>query len=439
MINSFPGYEFKKLEDNNFHNIYRGVDVGFGGYVYAEPGVYYDVALLDVGNMHGASIIALNKFGEYTKNYKEIRDARMAIKEGLKTGDFSKANNYLGGRLSKYLTSPEVADSLQNALKLILNSTYGIAAATFDNPLHDKRDVNNIIALRGALFMKTLQDEVVKKGYKVCHIKTDSIKVANADKEIIDFILNFGKEYGYEFEHECTYSKICLVNDAVYVAKYDNLGIRNKGGKHANEWTATGTQFQVPYVFKTLFSHEPIEFNDMCETKSVSTSLYLDMNETLPNVAAAEKDLGKYEDMLELGKISQDDFDKVSYMLKEEIAQGHDYHFIGKVGQFCPILPGFGGGLLRREKDGKYYAVTGTKKKDGTLYRWLESEMVRTLEKEDYIDESYYQNLCNDAVKAIDKAGEPFGITYDMFIDDNYIPLPVSVTKVATDEEIPFA
>ena len=143
-INAFPGYEFKRLDDNKYHNIYRGTDVGFGGYVYAEPGIYKNVVLMDVGNMHGASIIALNKFGEYTKKYAEIRDARMAIKEGLRTGDFSKAGEMLGGKLKKYLTGPEEADSLQNALKLVLNSTYGIAAATFDNPLRDSRDTNNI-------------------------------------------------------------------------------------------------------------------------------------------------------------------------------------------------------------------------------------------------------------------------------------------------------
>ena len=37
---------------------------------------------------------------------------------------------------------------------------------------------------------------------------------------------------------------------------------------------------------------------------------------------------------------------------------------------------GYGAGLLMREKDGKYYAATGSKG-----YRWMESEMVKELEK----------------------------------------------------------
>lgn len=411
VINTFPGYEFKRYGDpfddpknqegireirkqyteagwekqkNKYVNMYRGTDVGFGGYVYAEPGMYANVALLDVGNMHGASILALRKFGEHTKKYEEIRNARMAIKKGIKTGDFTEAKQMLGGKLAKYLTSPEEADKLQGALKLVLNSTYGIAAATFDNPLRDPKDRNNIIALRGALFMRTLQDEVQKKGYQVVHIKTDSIKIPNADDSIIDFCMEFGKKYGYEFEHEATYERFCLVNNAVYIAKYDEKGNRSKGGKHAGEWTATGTQFQVPYVFKKLFSKEDILFEDLCETKSVKAgNIYLDMNE----------------------KLSPDQ---------------HDYYFIGRVGLFCPVKPGCGGGVLYREKDGKYYAVTGT-----TGYRWMEAEMVKTLEKESDIDRSYYEKLCDEAVEAINTYG-----SFDIFVNADLSEWP--------DIELPF-
>ena len=95
-------------------------------------------------------------------------------------------------------------------------------------------------------------------------------------------------------------------------------------------------------------------------------------------------------------------------MLKEEIAQGHNYHFIGKVGLFTPIKPGRGGGLLMREKDGKYSAVTGTKD-----YRWLEAEMVQTLGKEDAVDRSYYEKMVADAVTAIEQY-----LNFDWFVAD---------------------
>ena len=97
---------------------------------------------------------------------------------------------------------------------------------------------------------------------------------------------------------------MCLVNDAVYIARYATVekcydlygkeyveaakDICKDNKKHPYDWTATGTQFQIPYVFKTLFSKENIEFEDMCETKSVTSALYLDMNEDLPDVSELE-------------------------------------------------------------------------------------------------------------------------------------------------------
>ena len=65
-----------------------------------------------------------------------------------------------------------------------------------------------------------------RRGFIVAHIKTDSIKIPDATPEIIQFVMDYGKQYGYNFEHEATYDRMCLVNDAVYIAKY-------KDGKHA--------------------------------------------------------------------------------------------------------------------------------------------------------------------------------------------------------------
>ena len=192
------------------------------------------------------------------QHFKDLVDARIAIKRK----DFDKARKMFGGKLAPYLDDETTAKNLTQALKIAINSVYGLTSANFDNPFRDIRNKNNIIALRGALFMRTLQDEVQKRGFKVAHIKTDSIKIPDATPEIIEFVMDFGRQYGYEFEHEATYERMCLVNDAVYIAKYDN-----------GEWTATGTQFQIPYVFKKLFSKEDILFDDLCETKSVTSSL----------------------------------------------------------------------------------------------------------------------------------------------------------------------
>lgn len=409
----FPGYSFERGK-----SVYRGEEVGEGGYVYAEPGIYGNVALLDVASMHPASIIAEQLFGEeYTKRFQDIRDARVAIKHK----DFKTAREMLDGKLAPYLEDESTAGDLAQALKIAINSVYGLTAAKFPHPFKDPRNNDNIVAKRGALFMVNLKHEVQRRGFTVAHIKTDSIKVPDATPELINFIMEYGKMYGYTFEHEATYDRMCLVNDAVYIAKYasedkckelygyapgDNV-------KKGDKWTATGTQFAVPYVFKTLFSHEDICFEDLCETKSVKTSLYLDMNEDLPDVTELEKALSKLEDKYKKGELSDTTFEKESTKLVDDISKGHAYQFIGKVGQFCPIKEGCGGGVLVRDQNGKWYSVTGTKG-----YRWLESEMVKTLAKEDDIDRSYYDKLVDDAKTSI----MVYGDIYWFVSDDPYIP-----------------
>lgn len=390
VINSFPGYEFVDGK-----NMFRGIDIGKGGYVYSEPGMYGNVALLDVASMHPNSAINLNAFGEYTSRFKDIVDARIAIKNK----DFDKARKMFDGKLEPFLKDEQTAKSLAQALKIAINSVYGLTSANFDNPFRDVRNVNNIIALRGALFMKTLQDEVQKRGFKVAHVKTDSIKIPDATPEIIEFVMEFAKQYGYEFEHEATYERMCLVNDAVYIAKYPN-----------GEWTATGTQFQIPYVFKKLFSKEEITFDDLCETKSVTSSLYLDMNEEILDV------LGK-DNLIDLEKklakaVINKESEEVIENLKEKINKFHNYIFVGKVGRFCPIKEGRGGGLLCREKDGKFYSATGAKG-----YRWLESETVLENNLQDAIDEKHFIEMADDAIETISKFGD-----FEWFVsDDEYI------------------
>ena len=165
---------------------------------------------------------------------------------------------------------------------------------------------------------------------------------------------------------------------------------KKKGG----QWTATGAQFAVPYVFKSLFTHEDIAFDDMCETMSVTSALYLR-------------------------------------------AEGGEPEFVGRVGQFCPIMPGCGGKELLREgkdKDGnvKYSAATGSKG-----YLWLESEEVRNLGREDDIDRSYYEKMVEKAVETIGKFGD-----VEMFTDVDTVPQyihPVSSVKNAdAPEDIDF-
>lgn len=349
----FPGYEFDAGKST-----YMGEEVGEGGYVYAEPGMYENVALLDIASMHPTSLIHLNMFGEYTKNFKDLLDARLAIKHE----DYDSARKMLNGKLAPYLKNETAAKELSYALKIVINIVYGLTSASFDSPFRDKRNKDNIAAKRGALFMIELKRHVQELGYKVVHIKTDSIKIADATDGIMDMVAEFGEKYGYTFEHEATYDKFCLVNNAVYIARY---GDKFPKGKKRGDWEAVGVQFAVPYVYKTLFSGEEIHPEDLAETKQVSKgAMYLDF-------------------------------------------PGTGLHFVGRTGRFIPVTAESGtGGELVRIYGEKRYAVAGTKG-----YLWVESDMAKSLGLGIEIDTDYFDNLVAEARLTIEKFGK-----YEEFI-----------------------
>lgn len=300
-------------------------------------------------------------FGPHTQRFSDLKKMRILVKHGK----MDEARTMMDGILEPVLEDPDINEkALAKGLKIPINSVYGMTSAHFPNRFNDvdsgtgDRNLDNKVAKRGALFMVTLKHEVQKRGYPVVHIKTDSIKVADCDHEIAKFIMDFGVKYGYNFELEEVYDKLAIVNKSTYIA-------HSVTGEHAvshGGWTATGLQFQVPYVFKTLFTGESISVREMAETKSATTNLYLDFNESLPE-----------------GE--------------------HKYDFVGHVGSFVPILPGHGGGeLMRQQKDGSFSYATGSKG-----WRWKETTLVLDNHLEDKIDYGYYQKLDNDAVKAINK------------------------------------
>jgi len=412
----FPGYTFDKFTKTS---IYKGEEIGEGGLVRAVPGVYGYAKTFDVTSMHPHSLAAEYYFGKYTEGYYNLVRARIAIKHD----DMEFLGKLFDGKLLKYCTDDDQKKKLSTALKTPINAVYGLTAAKFENNLRHPDNYDNIVAKRGALFMMDLRDAVLAQGYQIFHIKTDSLKVINPDEYIEKFILDFGKRYGYSFEVEHEFEKICLVNDAVYIAKVtENDSDWKKECKKAIEkglpeptrWTATGAQFQIPYVFKTLFSKEPITFEDVCMIKNVSKgSLYLDFNENLNDVTKYElfKDIltdinngtdidKKYTkkaiaEMNEFLKTySEEDLDKM-------IAAGHSRQFIGKVGNFCPIREGYGGAeLVCLNDDGKYVSPSGCKD-----VRWMEASYVKEHHLEDKIDYGYFDKMCQDAINDISSYG----------------------------------
>lgn len=373
LADMFPGYEYDQGKST-----YRGEDPSEGGYVYAEPGMYENVAVLDVASMHPTSIVELNLFGPYTPRFKDLLDARLAIK----ARDYDAAKQMLDGKLAPFLTgNDEEAKELSYALKIVINIVYGLTSAKFDNPFRDLRNKDNIVAKRGALFMIDLKNHMQNLGYQVIHIKTDSIKIPLVEgmADPIPIVFEFGRHYGYDFEHETTYDKFCLANDAVYIAH----------DAQKQKWEAVGAQFQHPYVFKTLFSGEEIGFDDYCERRSVvQSSMYLDFEG------------GVKTKMVDGKKVKVADLEKMVH--------------VGRTGAFMPVMTG-GADIWRVGQDGRLSTVSGT-----SGHKWITRDMAEFREKERdlIVDMSYFQKLIDSAQEAIVKQAEASnnGLTYEWFV-----------------------
>ena len=356
----------QQLSDNPLRDIpNRGVITDNKG-KEVLGGMFGNIALLDIASMHPTSIEVMNFFGPFTSRFSDIKKARIDIKHG----NLDEAKKRMNGALAPLLKEGEDTSGLAGALKIIINSVYGLTSAHFPTKFNDvaagtsDRNKDNKVAKRGALFMIGMKHVIQNLGYTVVHVKTDSVKIADADEFIVQFVMDYGKHYGYDFELESIYDRMCIVNKSTYIAHVCY-------GKHTGSWSPTGAQFLHPYVLKALFTKEPITFRDTSETKSATTSIFLDFNEGLPE-----------------GE--------------------HKYDFIGKVSAFTPVRSGCGGGiLLRKAKEDKYSAVTGSKG-----YRWKESSVMRDGKLEDQLDDGYYNELANAAVDEINLYGD-----YGWFVD----------------------
>lgn len=269
---TFPGYKYGYMEKTinhqdgtqtvkkTVHSEYKGEDPSEGGYVYSVPGVYKDVVEMDIKSMHPFSAIALKYFGPYAKRFEELVYARAHVKHAVnKDGSLNRENidaakNMLGGALAPYLTDDANFSALAYALKIIINSVYGMSSAKFDNKFKHMLNDDNIIAKRGALFMIDLKEAILNKGWTVVHIKTDSIKIHPDTQEVRDFVTDFGSKYGYDFEIAGEYDKMALVNNAVLIAHYKDGGQK--------DWHAIGIDYAQPIVYKTLFTHDEIVDDD---------------------------------------------------------------------------------------------------------------------------------------------------------------------------------
>lgn len=389
---TFPGYKaakdfgkpcFDKSEYNpwakigsHHKTVYLGEDPGEGGYKIGYPGVYSDVTLFDVESMHPHSERAMKNWGPIVdERFGALLEGRLAVKHIKRYGDesFNSAISYmndlkpgLGDSLSDRLKGLDgddfkrITKSISNALKTAINSCYGLTAAKFDNKLRIPDNWDNVIAKRGALFMIQLKQRLWDMGVTVVHVSVDSIKVSGITEDQKNYILNFAKQFGYNFEIEAHFKKLCLLDDTNYLALQDQADEEPIEPK----WVITGSVFDIPVFKKMYLDPQPITVKDYAMVIASSKgALYF-----------------RYDD----GRLK----------------------FIGRVGEFIPVKTG-GHDLLHIDKvAGREGFASGTKG-----YKMLESIEVSSL---DDVDTTLALKKTNDVLQKID-----IYCDHELFLDKN--------------------
>lgn len=357
--------------------------IGEGGLVFSIPGMYEGIKTQDSASHHPHSMYRERIFGEYTDVMWDLVKARLYIKHE----DYESAGKLFNGALKPYLTNKADAKGLSKALKIAINSIYGLTSARFLNEFRDPRNIDNIVAKRGALYMVDLKNFIESLGFKVVHVKTDSIKVADITEDLIALIRIHAALYGYEFETEEEYDKFCLVNDAAYIAQHPD-----------GTWEAKGDEFLQKYTYKTLFTKEKVEFEDLCVVKEVKKgAIYIDFG----------------------------------------TEENKDLKFVGRVGEFMPVKDV--GGKLTCINGDRVSAVSGTKG-----YLWLESEYVKGLGDDkwkDMVDISFFNEMADATKEKLCVYGDfEWFVSGSPYVPPEYTEIPWSPIKCPLyPSEVEFA
>ena len=103
-------------------------------------GMFGNVVLLDVASLHPSSIEAMDMFGPYTKRFSAIKQARIAIKHKDIDKAVSIFREFMPEDQVRALETElrsENSKAVAGALKIAINSVYGLTSAKFPTRFND--------------------------------------------------------------------------------------------------------------------------------------------------------------------------------------------------------------------------------------------------------------------------------------------------------------
>lgn len=198
-VNGIGPVKKKSITIREFDN---DIQFAFGGLHGAHRGLkrLENVKLLDVSSMYPSIIIGLEALGSATKTYEEIKDQRMKIKHTDK--------------------------QMSEALKLILNSTYGLLNNQYSTLYNPKAAVTVCVYGQIALYELCKRLSTVAT---IVNINTDGVAFVTESDRYLDIAKDWEKDFNLVLEEE--YYDLFIQKDVNnYIATRDGKVVKVKGG-----------------------------------------------------------------------------------------------------------------------------------------------------------------------------------------------------------------
>jgi DNA polymerase, archaea type len=182
-----------------------------GGYVHTiRPGIYRWVVVLDFKSMYPSIIIARNLcFTTLSDEGTTVAPSGAkflapSVREGIIPGILAQllADRDRFRRLGRSATAPEVQayyDGLQNAVKILMNSFYGVLASSFYR--FTDKEIGAAITSFARAAITTIIRELEQDGHEVVYSDTDSVFV-RSPVATLEGAREFGEAVARRFTHE---------------------------------------------------------------------------------------------------------------------------------------------------------------------------------------------------------------------------------------------
>ena len=274
--------ERTKVTIRDFNN---KIEFGFGGIhsVHESKKVFENVVAIDFASLYPNIMINHHLLGKFTENLKEMVDKRLKAKAKMRELE----------TLSDWTEEQEIQhrllDSEQGALKLVINSVYGLLNNKYSRLYAEMRQV--AVCVIGQCYLYELAKRL-SSCCTICQLNTDGIYLIPHDNRYKEIYHQFEQEVNIKLDedkYEKLYQKdvnnyIAILNDDTFYLKGGDTNRYYKNKPYQNNSARICQIALVDYITKdtdpleTILKHrdEPLLYQYILQAGSTYKGTYDD-------------------------------------------------------------------------------------------------------------------------------------------------------------------